>query len=130
VTPLVDVVLVLLIIFMVVTPAPQSALDLGISKVVQAEAGSRHEKKEQVFVRVTATNQVYLNDKEVPSGSLKSALESTFKGRTGDPLFFEADPSANYPEVIQVLDQVSAAGVQHVAIVHREKSAGSGSGPR
>ncbi len=122
VTPLVDVVLVLLIIFMVVTPAPQAAIDLGISKVVRSEAGRSKEKKEQVFVRVTAANQVYLNDKEIPTGSLKSALESTFKEKSGEPLFFEADPAAEYPEVVRILDEVSAAGVKNVAIVHREKA--------
>jgi biopolymer transport protein ExbB len=122
VTPLVDVVLVLLIIFMVVTPAPESAIDLGISKMVSGEAGSQHEKKEQVFVRVTAENQVYLNDKEVAAGSLKDALQTAFKGRANDPLFFEADPSADYPDVVRILDEVSSAGVQNVAIVHREKA--------
>ena len=121
VTPLVDVVLVLLIIFMVVMPAPQSVLELGISRVVRSEAGNRQEKKDRVFVRVNATNQVYLNDKEVPPGSLKGELESTFKGKTGEPLFFEADPGADYPRVIGILDEVSAAGVQNIAIVSREK---------
>jgi biopolymer transport protein ExbD len=106
------------------------ALDLGISKVVRSEAGSKREKKEQVFVRVTAANQVYLNDKEIPTGSLKSALETTFKGKTGEPLFFEADPLADYPEVVRILDEVSAAGVQNVAIVQREKSRSSPAPPR
>ena len=121
VTPLVDVVLVLLIIFMVVMPAPQAALELGISRVVRSEAGNKQEKKDRVFVRVSAANEVYLNDKEILPGSLKGALESAFQGRSGDPLFFEADPGADYPRVIGILDEVSAAGVDNIAIVSHEK---------
>ena len=121
VTPLVDVVLVLLIIFMVVTPAPQRALDLGISKVVRSEAGNKQEKQERVFVRVTAANQIFLNDREIPAGALKGELENSFKGKTGQPLFLEADAAADYPEVVRILDEVSAAGVENVAIVHRER---------
>ena len=125
VTPLVDVVLVLLIIFMVVMPAPQSVLELGISRVVRSEAGNQQEKKDRVFVRVTAANQVYLNDKEVAAGTLKEALESAFRDKTGEPLFFEADPGADYPRVIGILDEVSAAGVKDIAVVNRERGRSS-----
>ncbi|HEV8335631.1 MAG TPA: MotA/TolQ/ExbB proton channel family protein [Candidatus Polarisedimenticolia bacterium] len=123
VTPLVDVVLVLLIIFMVITPPPRTALDLGISKVVRSEAGAGKEKKDRVFVRVTADNQVYLNDREVLPGSLESALKSAFQGKAGEPLFFEADPGADYPQVVRILDQASAAGVDKIAIVSRGAAA-------
>jgi len=126
VTPLVDVVLVLLIIFMVVMPAPQTALELGLSRVVRSEAGDRKERKDRVFVRVTAANQVYVNDREIVPGSLKAELETAFKGKTGEPLFFEADPAADYPRVIGILDEVKAAGVANIAIVSREKGRGAG----
>jgi len=120
VTPLVDVVLVLLIIFMVLTPAPEMALDLGISRTVQAGAGREEKKKDQVFLRLTAASQVYLNDEEISPGQLKGRLQSSFKGKEGEPLFFEADPAADYTRVVQILDECSSAGVGNIAIVSRK----------
>lgn len=119
VTPLVDVVLVLLIIFMVVMPAPQLALDLGISRTVRAEAGRKESKKEQVLLRVNAENQVFVNDEEVPAGALQSHLRASFKDRSDQPLFFEADAGADYPRIVQILDECKLAGVENIAIVSR-----------
>ena|GEM_PF-26142 len=120
VTPLVDVVLVLLIIFMVVTPAPDSAITLGLAKVSKAEAGSEEKNKQQVLVRIGADHRVFLNDKVVEAGSLKQALSSAFQGKTDQPLFFEADATADYPQVVQILDEVSSAGYLNISIVNRK----------
>ncbi len=126
VTPLVDVVLVLLIIFMVLTPAPEGALDLGISRTVRAEAGKKDTRKEQVYLKVNAENQVFLDDREVEPGSIKAELESKFKEKRGEPLFFEADPLADYSRIVQILGECSSAGVADIAIVSRKAHA---SGP-
>ena len=120
VTPLVDVVLVLLIIFMVITPAPESAIDLGLAKVTQAEAGTEEANKRQVLVRITADHRVYVNDEAVAEESLKEKLASAFKGKTDQPLFFEADSAADYPQVVQILDEVSSAGYANISIVNRK----------
>src|SRR5262245_5062074 len=122
VTPLVDVVLVLLIIFMVVTPAPEVALDLHLARTARAEAGQPPPKKEQVLVRIAADHHVFLNDREVAAGSLKEALAQAFGGKTDQPLFFEADAQAEYPQVVQILDEVSSAGYANISIVHRKGS--------
>jgi biopolymer transport protein ExbB/TolQ/biopolymer transport protein ExbD len=122
VTPLVDVVLVLLIIFMVVTPAPDSAITLGLAKVSKAQAGSEEKNKQQVLVRIGADHRVFLNDKQVAAGTLKQALSSAFQGKTDQPLFFEADASADYPQVVQVLDEVSSAGYLNISIVNRKSA--------
>jgi biopolymer transport protein ExbB/biopolymer transport protein TolQ len=119
VTPLVDVVLVLLIIFMVVTPPPDTAIQLGLAKVSKARPGKEEQNKEQVLVRISADHQVYLNDKQVTAGDLKQALSNAFHGKTDQPLFFEADASADYPQVVQILDEVSAAGYQNISLVNR-----------
>ena len=120
VTPLVDVVLVLLIIFMVVTPPPDSAITLGLAKVSKAQAGNEEKNKQQVLVRIGADHRVFLNDKQIVAGTLKQALSSAFKGKTDQPLFFEADASADYPQVVQVLDEVSSAGYLNISIVNRK----------
>lgn len=120
VTPLVDVVLVLLIIFMVVTPPPDSAITLGLAKVSKTQAGSEEKNKQQVLVRIGADHRVFLNDQPVTAGSLKQALSSAFQGKTDQPLFFEADASADYPQVVQILDEVSSAGYLNISIVNRK----------
>jgi biopolymer transport protein ExbB/TolQ/biopolymer transport protein ExbD len=122
VTPLVDVVLVLLIIFMVVTPAPEVALDLRLARTAKAEAGKPAPPQEQVLVRIAADHHVFLNDREVAAGSLKEALSQAFGGKTDQPLFFEADPQAEYPQVVQILDEVSSAGYANISIVHRKSA--------
>jgi len=120
VTPLVDVVLVLLIIFMVVTPSPTSAIQLGLAKVSKAQPGKQEQNKDQVLVRISADHQVYLNDKQVTAADLKQALSTAFHGKTDQPLFFEADASADYPQVVQILDEVNAAGYQKISLVNRK----------
>jgi len=116
----VDVVLVLLIIFMVVTPPPDSAITLGLAKVSKTQAGSEEKNKQQVLVRIGADHRVFLNDQPVTAGSLKQALSSAFQGKTDQPLFFEADASADYPQVVQILDEVSSAGYLNISIVNRK----------
>ncbi|HEV8376041.1 MAG TPA: MotA/TolQ/ExbB proton channel family protein [Candidatus Polarisedimenticolia bacterium] len=118
VTPLVDVVLVLLIIFMVITPAPESAIEVGIAKNSHAP-GLQEKNRQQVLVRVTADNQVFLNDQTVQAGSLKEALVKAFHGKTDLPLFFEADANADYPQVVRILDEVSTAGYANISLVNR-----------
>src|SRR5213594_1673172 len=120
VTPLVDVVLVLLIIFMVVTPAPEVALDLGISRTVTEEPGGKAPKKDQVLLRVTSANRLYVNDQEIPAEELGKALQSRFKGKVAEPLFFEAEPGVDYEEIVRILDSCSASGVKNIAIVSRK----------
>ncbi len=123
VTPLVDVVLVLLIIFMVVTPSPEVALDLHLARTAKAEEGKPLPDKEQVLVRIAADHHVFLNDQEVAAGSLKGALAKAFGGKTDQPLFFEADSQAEYPQVVDILNEVSAAGYANISIVHRKSAA-------
>jgi biopolymer transport protein ExbB/TolQ/biopolymer transport protein ExbD len=118
VTPLVDVVLVLLIIFMVITPAPESAIEVGMAKHSRSTPG-REQNQQQVLVRVTADNQVFLNDETVTAGSLKEALAKAFQGKTDLPLFFEADARADYPQVVQILDEVTTAGYANISLVNR-----------
>lgn len=120
VTPLVDVVLVLLIIFMVVTPPPDTAITLGLAKVSKTQAGKEEANKQQVLVRIGADHRVFLNDKQIEAGTLKQALSSAFQGKTDQPLFFEADASADYPQVVQILDEVSSAGYLNISIVNRK----------
>jgi biopolymer transport protein ExbB/TolQ/biopolymer transport protein ExbD len=118
VTPLVDVVLVLLIIFMVITPTPDSFIEVGMGKHGRSTPG--HEQtREQVLVRVTADNQVFLNDQTIAAGSLKEALAKAFQGKTDLPLFFEADAEADYPQVVQILDEVTSAGYANISLVNR-----------
>jgi biopolymer transport protein ExbD len=104
----------------VVTPPPSSSINLALAKVTHEEPGKQEQNKNQVLVRIAADHQVYLNDKEVQAGSLKEALSKAFQGKTDQPLFFEADASADYPQVVQVLDEVSAAGYANISIVNRK----------
>jgi biopolymer transport protein ExbD len=75
-----------------------------------------------VLVRIGADHRVFLNDQPVTAGTLKEALSSAFQGKTDQPLFFEADASADYPQVVQILDEVSAAGYLNISIVNRKSA--------
>jgi biopolymer transport protein TolR len=115
ITPLVDIVLVLLIIFMVITPLLQMGYDVKVPP--KATVDQPQTTLDQVIVSLTAQNQIYLNKQQVTAPQLAQQLEDILKNRRDKTVFFSGDDGAAYGEVIKTMDIVRNAGAKNIGIV-------------
>lgn len=115
ITPLVDVVLVLLIIFMVITPLLQVGYDVKVPP--KATVDTPPPSLDQLIVSVTAGKTLYLNKERLDKQSLSLRLSEILKNRRDKTVFFSADDTVTYGEVATVMDLVRSAGATNIGIV-------------
>ena len=124
VTPMVDVMLVLLIIFMVSAPL----LTVGVPiDLPQTQAKSLDQDKEPLTVSVNTKGEVYLQNTEIPLDELVPKLKAITEARGGaeERIFVRGDRQVDYGTVMKVMGRISAAGFRRVALV-TEVEQGSG----
>lgn len=114
VTPLVDVMLVLLVIFMVTAPILQQGVRVNLPRV---EAGPIEGNDEQLVVTVTAREAVVLNDAPMSIPELQAKLRGILSERPDRKVFLRADTDARYGQVMKVLSSIRQAGVQKLGMV-------------
>ena len=114
VTPLVDVMLVLLIIFMVTAPILQQGVPIDLPKVA---AGPLSGEEEQLVVNVAKGGQVYLNDTAMTPEQLKEKLRAIVAARPDRQLYVRADQAVPYGQVMRVMGAVRDAGLVRVGLV-------------
>ena len=117
VTPLVDVMLVLLIIFMITAPMMKSGMKVNLP---QAEA-KEIKKIDDVVISITKDKYIYVNKTNVNINLLKDTLMNIFMNRKKKVIFLEADSSVPYGYVVYVLDVIKKAGIEKVGIVVKPK---------
>jgi biopolymer transport protein TolR len=116
VTPMVDVMLVLLIIFMVSAPL----LTVGVPiDLPQTQAASLDQDKEPLAVSVNTKGQVFLQNSEIPMEELVPKLKAITEARGGNDerIYVRGDRSVDYGTVMKVMGRLSAAGFRRVALV-------------
>ena len=117
VTPLIDVLLVLLIIFMVVTPILTKAMQSDIPQKVDQPLPAEYTEK-QLVVHLTADGRVMLNREEVTMMTLASRLREIFAQRGGKKLIFlDADNGVLYGSVMEAMDLCREGGVETIGVV-------------
>jgi biopolymer transport protein TolR len=115
ITPLVDIVLVLLIIFMVITPLLQMGYDVKVPP--KAQIDTPVPPTDQLIVSLTPSGRVYLNKEQLDKQQLGLRLSDILKNRRDKTVFFSADDSVTYGEVAAVMDIVRTAGAKNLGIV-------------
>ena len=123
VTPLVDVMLVLLIIFMVTAPIIQQGVQVTLPK---AKAAALPGKEEQFVVSITRGNEIYLNDARMTAEELAKKLAAIAAERPDREVFVRADEQVPYGEVIKTMAAIKAAGIENVGMVTEMPTGESG----
>ena len=114
VTPLVDVMLVLLVVFMVTAPL----LTVGVPvDLPQTQAPSINEPKEPLVITVNREGDIYIQENEVPTESLVPRLQAITGNNPDAILYVRGDKAINYGRVVEVMSLVGAAGYHKVSLI-------------
>ena len=114
VTPLVDVMLVLLIIFMITAPMLQQGLDVNLP----AAAGtSQPAREEQIILTVNKRGEIFLNQTAYKLEELQPKLRALYQARPDRDVFLRADTDVPYGTVVQVMDEVKKAGIIKLGMI-------------
>jgi biopolymer transport protein TolR len=121
VTPMVDVMLVLLIIFMVITPMLQNKVSITLAKVDNATLMPDADKEDAVVIAVTRDGSIYLGQNRVDPSQLGSQVRDKLQDKTDKTVYFRADERAQYKAVEDAIDDVRTAGVEEVGLLTQRK---------
>jgi biopolymer transport protein TolR len=114
VTPLVDVMLVLLVIFMVTAPMMQQGVQVNLPK---ADTKAMSPADASVVVSVDKAGKVFIDKEEIPAGQLRKRLTALFANREKKEVFLNADAGVPYGEVVRTMADIKGAGIERLGMV-------------
>ena len=117
VTPMVDVMLVLLIIFMVVTPMLQKGISVDMAKVNNPEQMPDADKGDALLVSITRDGKVYFGSEQITVDNLTTKVKDRLANKADKRVYVKADMRARFGGVVQVVDSVRAAGVDDLGLL-------------
>ena len=114
VTPFVDVMLVLLIIFMVTAPMMIQGVEVSLPEATSKALPS---EQEQLIVTIDKNNQIYINDFRVGVENLKEKLTHIVKNQKADEIYLRADKTVAYGMVVYVMSEIKGAGIEKLGMI-------------
>lgn len=117
VTPMVDIMLVLLIIFMVITPMLQKGVSVDMAKAANPRSMNDAEKDDAVLLAVTRDGTIYLGTSRIVLGEVTLKVKDMISGRLDKTVYIKSDARAKYGDVVKVIDNVRAAGVDSLGLL-------------
>jgi len=125
VTPMADVMLVLLIIFMITTPLIQQGVAVNLARAKNAQEAPEAEAEDATTVTVTRASEIYVNKKLTSEANLYDQISEAFAKAPDKPLFVRVDIAAPYGVVVQVVDMAREVGIERIGLlVDREREEG------
>jgi len=125
VTPMVDVMLVLLIIFMVITPMLQKGVSVTLAKTDNPIKMPEADKEDAMIVAVMRDGKIYLNSDVVTLDALTDKVKDRLANKPDKRMFVKADAGAKYGDVVAVVDGVRSAGVDQLGLLTEERKQGA-----
>ena len=122
VTPLVDVVLVLLIIFMVITPVVQMGYLVRVPPKAPANLPPSA-VQDQIIIRLVAGNRVFINKDEMSMDQFPNRIREVLRGNTSKMVFFSGGRDVDYDAIIKFLDVARNSGARNICIIVEDPSA-------
>ncbi len=119
VTPLVDVMLVLLIIMMIVAPMLQKGVDVRLP--VAAYSSDKPETQEQTVVAITARKELFVNGIMIPETQLRQRVEDALESKKEKAVLIKADEDAPYSSIMDAMDELRAAGIEDMGLITERK---------
>jgi biopolymer transport protein ExbD/biopolymer transport protein TolR len=117
VTPMVDVMLVLLIIFMVVTPMLQHGVSVEMAKAHNPRNMQDADKEDAVVVAVTRDGRIFLGTVQMPASELAPKVKDLLAARVDKTVYVKSDARAKYKDVVDVVDNIRSAGVSDLGLL-------------
>lgn len=131
VVPMIDIMLVMLIIFMVVTPMLSKGITVDLVKTMNPIAMQDADKEDAVLVAVARDGRVYLGSDQLLAADLPGKVRDQLTGRLNKTVYVKCDSRARYEKVVEVVDNLRAAGVDNIGLLTeldaKAKSAAEGS---
>ncbi|MBZ5567776.1 MAG: ExbD/TolR family protein [Acidobacteriia bacterium] len=129
VTPMVDVMLVLLIIFMVITPMLQHGVSVDLAKTNNPVQMPDADKEDALLVAVTRDGKVFFGSDQISPDQLTNKIKDKLVSRVDKRVFIKADARTKYGNVVEVVDNVRAAGVDQLGLLTEQRKMGAPAPP-
>jgi biopolymer transport protein TolR len=130
VTPMVDVMLVLLIIFMVITPMLNNKVNVDLPKADAAVVMEDANKEDAVVIAVTRDGRTFLGGDQVTIDDLGSKISAKLENKTSKQVFMRADTRANYGKVMDAVDGIRSAGVSQLGLLTEKREEAAAPAPK
>jgi biopolymer transport protein ExbD/biopolymer transport protein TolR len=121
VTPMVDVMLVLLIIFMVITPMLQKGVTVDLAKVNNPQQMPDADKEDALIVAVMRNGDVFFGNDRIQADQLTNKIKDRIANKVNKTVYLRADARAKYKAVVDVVDNVRSAGVDDLGLLTDQK---------
>jgi len=125
VIPMADIMLVLLIIFMVVTPMLQKGVSVDMAKADNAQDMRDADKDDAIIIAVTRDGKLFLGSSQIQLDEITGKVKDLISNRLDKTVFVRSDSRAKYGDVVKAVDEVRSAGVDHLGLL-TEKIRGKG----
>lgn len=121
VTPMVDVMLVLLIIFMVITPMLSKGISVDLAKTDNPIPMADADKEDALVVAINREGVVFFGTDKTPVDQITGKIKDRLEGRVDKRVYVRADASVRYGTVVEVVDNVRAAGVDQLGLLTEQR---------